>query len=189
MFADAFTFRAVPTTSSLLAPSPPAGGGLFASTPSSGSNETSPSDHAILFANYGYNDSEIRDTDEDGNPQAFAGNRFAFSPRHTFSIGAELAAPIAEGWSARLTPIFSWQSAVFFDDENRPANSQDAYGVLNANFEIGPDNGRWAVTAGVENALNKTYAIDGGSLSNAFGIPALYVGPPRLWRVGVEVEL
>ena len=148
-----------------------------------------PTEDLRLFGNYAYSRARFDDRDKTGRPQAFAGNAFRFSPDHSFALGADWAGEIGQRWAFRVTPIYSWQSEIFFDDRNLANFGQDDYGLLNINVEVGPGNARWKITAAVENALDESYAIEGGALSSSFNIPALYIGPPRLWRVGFKLEL
>jgi len=141
-----------------------------------------------LFGNYAYIRARFDDRDQAGRPQVFGDNTFRFSPDHTFAVGAKWRGRLPGSWTFRATPIYSWQSEIFFDERNLPNFGQEAYGLLNINFVIGPDGAAWKITAAVENVLDETYAIMGGALSTAFGIPALYTGPPRLWRAGVEIN-
>lgn len=141
-----------------------------------------------LFGNYAYIRARFDDRDQSGRPQVFGGNTFGFSPDHTFAVGADWRGPLPGSWTFRATPIYSWQSEIFFDERNLPSFGQDAYGLLNISFAFGPADANWKITAAVENALDETYTIMGGALSIAFGIPALYLGPPRLWKAGFELE-
>lgn len=145
-------------------------------------------DSLTLFGNYAFVRARFDDRDQSGRLQAFADNAFRFSPDHSFAVGADWGTAFSGGWTFSVTPIYSWQSEIFFDERNLPGFGQDAYGILNLNFTAGPLDAAWKITVAVENVLDETYAIMGGALSSSFQIPALYLGPPRLWKAGLELE-
>jgi iron complex outermembrane recepter protein len=126
------------------------------------------------------------DTDSEGRAQVFAGNSFRLSPDTTGSIA--LIGTLDGPWgSLTVTPSYTWQSEVFFDNDNRADKSQDAYGLLNLTARYGLP----APVAGLDlalelagtNLLDEDYIIDAGNTGDVFGIPTFIAGPPRLWRV------
>ncbi|MEO1310343.1 MAG: TonB-dependent receptor [Pseudomonadota bacterium] len=157
-----------------------------------------PSDFAQIFATYAYNNSRFDDTDDDGNPQEFADNRFRLSPDHSFSIGAILSYPLPTG-SLEFTPTYVWQSEIFFDNDNdndladgdTSANAderQEAYGLLDLRLAYEDADGRYSVFAFANNVLDEEYIIDAGNTGDAFGIPTFIAGEPRIYGGGVRVR-
>jgi outer membrane receptor protein involved in Fe transport len=131
------------------------------------------------------------DTDSGGRPQVFAGNSFRLSPDQTGSLA--LIADFGGPWgSLTVTPSYTWQSEVFFDNDNRPDKSQDGYGLvgLSARYGLpGPVAGMdLAVELSGTNLLDEDYIIDAGNTGDVFGIPTFIAGPPRLWRVQLMAE-
>ncbi|MEO0697188.1 MAG: TonB-dependent receptor, partial [Pseudomonadota bacterium] len=141
---------------------------------------------AMLFANYAYNGVEFDDEDGDGNRQVRAGNRFRLSPEHAFTVGGVLSAETPVG-SVRLTPLYSYKSKTFFDDDNDTTDAiqdefQDGYGVVDLRFVMEPNFMEGlAIELFVENLANKEFIIDAGNTGDAFGIPTFIAGPPRLY--------
>jgi outer membrane receptor protein involved in Fe transport len=66
-----------------------------------------------FFANYAYIDAIFDDTDEDGNPQELAGNRFRLTPEHSFSLGADVNVPLSSRAEVFFRPTYSFKSKVF----------------------------------------------------------------------------
>ena len=156
------------------------------------------------MATYGYNRGRFDDIGSNGEPQEFGGNRFRLSPDHTVSVGAnyEFSTPIGDAF---IAPNYSYQSRVFFEDENQeafnivtadtgallasvPAFAQDGYGVVNLRAGLHINNGAVSINAYVQNLLNQDYVIDAGNLGGDFGIPTFIAGPPRFFGGSVAVQ-
>ncbi|MCP2678047.1 TonB-dependent receptor [Maricaulaceae bacterium NA33B04] len=145
-----------------------------------------------LFASYGYNFSEFDDTDENGNPQEFAGNTFRLSPDHAVSVGllTEFDLPIGR---LSIIPTWTWQSEVFFDNDNDLTDAvqdetQTDYGIVDLRVRLDAADDRFYMVAFVENLLDEEFIIDAGNTGDAFGIPTFIAGSPRMvgLRVGTE---
>jgi outer membrane receptor protein involved in Fe transport len=146
------------------------------------------------FVTYGFNEARFDDTDDAGRPQQFAGNQFRLSPDHTAAVGARFTFDWAGVGAFSVAPSYSWQSKVFFNDDNdRPtldfvdaiAESQDAYGLLNLRVRLEDAENRWALEAYAENLLDEEYIIDAGNTGGAFGIPTLIAGTPRFYGLRI----
>ncbi len=135
-----------------------------------------------LFGSYGYNHSRF-----DGG--ARDGNRFRLSPDHMASIGATWRLPVETG-TIEVQPTYTWQSKVFFDDDNdRPElqtgnfvadtvqdEYQDGYGLLNLRVRYAPSSGNWGVEAFGDNILDEEYIKDAGNTGDALGLPTFIAG-------------
>jgi outer membrane receptor protein involved in Fe transport len=142
-----------------------------------------------VFANYGYIHAEFDDTDSNGNRQVLAGNTFRLTPEHSFAVGAQYVRPLGDsGVELFVTPTFSWKSRVYFEETNLPAISQGAYGTANLRTGFRTDDGRWTVTAYVQNLFDREYLIDAGNTGGAFGVPTFIAGTPRFYGVEVAVK-
>ena len=149
-----------------------------------------------LFGTYGYNHARF----ESG---AREGNSFRLSPDHSFSVGASVRLSMLGG-ELDVRPTYSWQSKVFFDDNNDRAifqtaasqfvadtiqdEYQDAYGLLNLRMAFTPASGPWKIEAFVENALDEEYITDAGNTGDALGLPSYIAGPPRMYGLAVSVR-
>ncbi|WP_395671006.1 TonB-dependent receptor [Phenylobacterium sp.] len=144
-----------------------------------------------LFATYAYNHSRF----EAGVRE---GNRFRLSPDHTLSLGAAWRTPVAGG-TLEVRPTLSWQSKVFFDDDNdrpdlqmRPRalvddlvedELQDAYSLVNLRVDWTAPDGRWSIGAFATNLLDERYIKDAGNTGDAIGMPTFIAGEPRFFGV------
>ncbi|WP_091740869.1 TonB-dependent receptor [Phenylobacterium immobile] len=148
-------------------------------------------DHLTVNATYAYNHSRF------GNG-LFEDNRFRLSPDHTASLGADWRIPV-RGGEFSVRPLYTWQSKVFFDDDNDiaalqrdnlvPDAAQDelqaSYGLANLRVGYTAHDATWSVEAFVTNLFDKTYLKDAGNTGDTFGIPTFIAGEPRFWGLSV----
>lgn len=141
------------------------------------------SGHVSLFGAYGYTDAQFDATDDQGRPQAFAGNTFRLTARHGLSLGGSFTLPTEEG-TVFLTPVFFYKSRHYFEDDNRASGGtlvQPGYGVVNARLGYRTRSGQWELALFGDNLFDKHYLIDAGNTGGTFGIPTYIAGQPRLW--------
>lgn len=148
-----------------------------------------------LFATYAYNHSRF----ENG---IYDGNQFRLSPDNAASIGATWRLPVSGGEIA-VQPTYTWQSKVFFSDDNDiPAlqsrnivpdriqdEYQDAYGLLNLRVRYTPDSGGWGVEAFGENVLDEEYIKDAGNTGDGLGMPTFIAGRPASYGLVFKLKL
>lgn len=148
-----------------------------------------------LFATYAYNHSRF----ENG---IYDGNQFRLSPDHAASIGATWRLPVAGG-EVVVQPTYTWQSKVFFSDDNDiPAlqtrnivpdliqdEYQDSYGLLNLRVRYAPDDAAWGVEAFGENILDEEYIKDAGNTGDALGMPTFIAGRPASYGLVFKLKL
>lgn len=151
---------------------------------------------ATMFASYGYNKARLRSG-------LFAGNRFRNSPDHKFAVGGNFSAPMLGGVLS-FAPLYSWQSAMFFNDDNdrsdlqtrSPAAFSDsqvdelqkAFGILSARLTYTPDSRPWSVTVAADNLADTRFVGDAGNGGDNFGIPTFVAGTRRLLTVELNVK-
>ena len=140
--------------------------------------------YLTIFGNYAWIDATFDDEDDDGNPQQFAGNRFRLTPENAYAIGFDIKSDLSDSATLFITPSYSWKSDVFFEDDNDPLLTQDAYGLLNlkAGVKLGADES-WEISFYANNLLDEEYIIDAGNTGNTFGIPTFIAGAPRFYGV------
>lgn len=149
-----------------------------------------------IFGSYAYNHARF-------TGGAYDGNRFRNSPDNKFAFGvnAEVATRLGK---IVVAPVYSWQSKVFFSDDNDRADLQvrsraafsdkvvdeyqDAFGLLNLRVELTPASGPWSFAILGENLLDKKYIVDGGNTGDAFGMPTFILGARRALRVEVSAR-
>lgn len=146
-----------------------------------------------LQGTYAFNEARLRTGARDGN-------RFRLSPDHSASLALDVRGP-APGGGFFIRPTLTWQSSVFFDDDNDRADlqvrsplqfsdfvvdeRQSAYGLVN--LRIGYEHESGVTVLGfINNAADKKYLIDAGNTGDIFGIPTFIRGAPR--TVGVEIS-
>lgn len=156
-----------------------------------------PTRDMTLFANYTWNHSRF----EAGIRE---GNRFRLSPDHAVSAGAILGVPLGERiGKLTFTPSVTWQSRVFFDDDNdRPDLQQPPRALVADNVQDEFQNGYalvnarvgWETPMGfqleafVENAFDRNYINDAGNTGDGLGMPTFIAGNPRFYGVAATVR-
>ena len=151
-----------------------------------------PTQNLRLFANYAFNHGRFRSG-------VFNGNRFRLSPDHTFSAGMTLAADVPGG-RLDFTPAVTYQSKVFFDNDNdRPDlqtiargkivadtvqdEFQNGFALVSARVGYNFSGSRFRIEAFVENLLDKDYIKDAGNTGDSIGMATFIPGEPRTYGV------
>jgi len=150
-----------------------------------------PSRDLRLFANYAYNHARFKSGVLDGN-------HFRLAPEHTFSAGLTWAHDVGPG-RIDITPAVTYQSKVFFDDNNDipalqqpPATLlpdliqdefQEGYALFSARLGYGLQGGKYRAEVFVENAFDKKYIKDAGNSGDALGLPTFIAGEPRTYGI------
>ena len=151
-------------------------------------------DNLDLFATYAYNHNRFQTGIRDGN-------HFRLSPDHSASVGADFRTDLMGG-ELSIRPTFTWQSKIYFDDDNDlPAlqqppralvadNIQDevqkSYGLANLRVEYRPAGSDWKVGAFVTNIFDEEYIKDAGNTGDALGMPTFIAGQPRFFGLTVS---
>jgi iron complex outermembrane receptor protein len=151
-------------------------------------------DHSLalrLFANYAFNHARFKSGVLDGN-------RFRLAPEHTISAGLTWSGDVGPG-RLDFTPAVTYQSKVFFDDNNdRPElqqppatllpdfiqdEFQDGYALVSASLGYGLAGGKYRAELFVENLFDKEYIKDAGNSGDALGLPTFIAGEPRTYGI------
>jgi outer membrane receptor protein involved in Fe transport len=103
------------------------------------------------FATYSFLEARIADTDDAGNRQLFAGNRFRLAPKHQASLGATLEQGLGTLGRLSVTPTASYRSHVFFEERNDAIAGlpieQDGYTLVNLRVALATRDARWELAA------------------------------------------
>jgi iron complex outermembrane receptor protein len=151
-----------------------------------------PSQNLRLFANYAFNHGRFRSG-------VFNGNRFRLSPDHSFSAGLTASADVPGG-RVDFTPAVTYQSKVFFDNDNdRPDlqtvargkivadtvqdEFQDGFALVSARLGYNFSGSRFRIEGFVENLFNKGYIKDAGNTGDSIGMATFIPGEPRTYGV------
>ena len=81
---------------------------------------------------------------------------------------------------------FTYQDDTYFDIQNHPVSSQDAYDVWNARVSYISSEENWSLTAFVNNLSDEEYRAYSFDVTNLFGFNQVAYGRPR-WA-GVTVN-
>ena len=150
-----------------------------------------PSRSLRMFANYAYNHARFKSGLLDGN-------RFRLAPEHTISAGFTWSGDVGPG-RLDFTPAVTYQSKVFFDDNNDisalqlPPRTlvadlvqdefQDGYALVSARLGYGLAGGKYRAELFVENLFDEEYIKDAGNTGDALGLPTFIAGEPRTYGV------
>jgi outer membrane receptor protein involved in Fe transport len=149
-------------------------------------------DWADFFGTYAYNRARF------GGTSMYRGNQFRLNPDHKLSLGLALHEELWGG-NVTLLPTYTFQSKIFFDDDNDiPAlqtshllpdlvqdEFQKAYGLLNLRLTYAMDD--WSFSVFATNVLDKKFIKDAGNTGDNLGIPTFIAGEPRF--VGISLSL
>ncbi|MFC5344429.1 TonB-dependent receptor [Brevundimonas staleyi] len=147
-----------------------------------------------VFATYGFNRARFTTGARDGN-------RFRLSPDHRVSVGALARFPVAAG-ALEVQPTYSWQSKVFFDDNNDRSDLQrtafvpdtlvdefqNSYGLLNLRIRYVPTDANWSVEAFGDNLTDETFIKDAGNTGDSLGLPTFIAGQPRTYGAMLTIR-
>lgn len=149
-----------------------------------------------LFTTYGFNRARFQSGARDGN-------RFRLSPDHKLAVGGTFSREFGRVGVFSLTPSYTYQSRVFFDDDNDRSDLQqgraspafndfvvdefeEGYGLVNLRGAWESPDGRFRLGLFANNLADKEFIIDAGNTGDGFGIPTFIRGPRR--TVGVELS-
>jgi len=109
----------------------------------------------VLFASYGYTDSEIRKNSV--NPAA-VGNRSPYVPRSTINLGVQYTAEFGDALDAVLRVDYRRLGEQYWDTLNSTA--RPALNLLDARVIMQSTNGLWSLTFWGRNLTDKIYNTD-----------------------------
>lgn len=153
-----------------------------------------PSEALTVFATYAHTHGRFTEGARDGN-------HFRLSPDNAASAGFLLKQPVGPV-KIDFTPSVTWQSGVFFDDDNdRPSlqtsnlipdmvqdEFQKGYALVDARLGIESANGIWRLEGFVTNLFDRKYIKDAGNTGDALGLPTFIGGEPRFYGVSLTVR-
>lgn len=149
-----------------------------------------------LFGSYGFNHARFKSNTYDGN-------FFRNSPDHKFAIGADLSADI-KGGKVSFSPLYSWQSKMFFDDNNDRTDLQKrtpvaysdkvqdefqgAFGLLSARLSFASADDQWTLSFIGDNLTDRKFIVDAGNVGDNFGISTFISGTRRNYRAEFSIR-
>jgi iron complex outermembrane recepter protein len=131
-----------------------------------------------IFGNAGYVNAKIN---QDAANGVFAGQRFRLQPDWQSSLGLTARYNIGENFAASLTPSWTYRGQHFFELPNTAGIEQAAYSLINVRGSVETADGKYGLTAYVNNLTDKEYVIDAGNTGGSFRVPTFIRGEPRLF--------
>lgn len=140
-----------------------------------------------VFANYGFTDAGFSAQDEQGNAQLYGGDSFRLTSRHVVALGGTWSVATPDAGTVFFTPIYSYRSEYFFEDDNSMSGGalrQGGHGLLNLRLGYRSRDRRWEIVFHADNVFGKKYLLDAGNIGASYGIPTNVPAAPRM--VGVS---
>ena len=130
----------------------------------------------------------------------YKGNQFRLNPDLKISAGVSLSHAMLGGTFSFL-PTYTWQSKIYFDDNNDISSEQNnflpdtkrdelqtQYGLVNLRLTYQPESAPWSVAAFVTNVLEQKFIKDAGNSGDGLGIPTFIAGEPRFFGASVSFK-
>jgi iron complex outermembrane recepter protein len=150
---------------------------------------------ADLFVTYTYGHARF------GGDSLYKDNQLRLTPDHKLSAGLNLRQSFLYG-TFTLSPTYTWQSKIYFDDDNDIASEQTShlvadtvrdeyqgdYGLAGLRLNYQPEGMPWNVGFFVTNLFNRKYLKDAGNIGDYFGVPTFIKGEPRFVGMNLSVK-
>lgn len=136
-----------------------------------------------MFGSYSWLNAVFDSTDTEGRDFVYAGNSFAFLPRHSFTSGVSINLELRPSLSLFANTWYSWRSHFWFSEANTPGTEQSAYGILNAATGLKLTKPAITFTVHGSNLLDENYILSAGHWGGQFGLPTFVNGSPLMLGV------
>jgi outer membrane receptor protein involved in Fe transport len=140
-------------------------------------------DYLDVFGNYAYIHARF---DNNSANSIFAGNRFRLTPDHSFALGLSIKAKITRNIGVIFTPVYSYKDKIWFEDDNNPKLTQDAYGLLNMNLTFRVQKPTLNISFFCNNLTGEKYIISAGNTGTMFGVPTFVPGIPATFGMNIK---
>lgn len=150
--------------------------------------EALPTPELFLFGSVGYTNTD------DLEPQAGYilpqnTTTLPLASEWTVGVGGTYTMAVSDRIEGTFGLDYAYRSKYFPQFNNSPRAEQDGYGLLNARFELRPDDADWSVTLWGKNLTDEVYRTFGQD-SAVSGIPTVvgFFGPTRMFGVTLGFE-
>lgn len=143
-----------------------------------------PVDPLQISAQVGYLDTEYGAggfTGSDGVADAPA-----FAPEWTGRLGAVWTVDLAGGHSLAFGADVNYRDDMWLSVENVDPLREDSYWLTNGFVTWNHGGGHWQVMAGIKNATDEVYKVEGQEFRSVGNIMTAYYGDPRTWNVSLN---
>jgi len=110
----------------------------------------------------------------------------AFSPKWTARFAGTYTFDLSGGSQFALTGAASYRDSMWLSVENVLPLTESDYWVLDGFLAWISADGKWTVSAGVKNATDEVYKVDGQEFRNIGNIQTAYYGNPRTYTFTVD---
>jgi outer membrane receptor protein involved in Fe transport len=108
---------------------------------------------------------------------AFADNQFRLSPDWSGTLSLHKQQQMQDYGTAEFSVSTSFQSNMYFDDDNK--FRQGGYALTKLHSRFTSHSEKWSVGLTVFNLFDKEYVLDAGNTGELFGLPTYVPGKPR----------
>jgi iron complex outermembrane recepter protein len=127
------------------------------------------------------------------NPLAAArlpeGNRLMRAPKLQATAYMQIDHDIADLGKLEWFVSAKYQSQIFFDPFNLPAQAQKPYTLVDGSLRWSDKSGQFSITLFGENIFNKRYLVNTEGLGGAYGFPGTQRGEPRRFGVRFSADI
>lgn len=143
-----------------------------------------PIDPLQLTAQVGWLDSEYGGEGFSGSDGV--ADEPAFSPEWTARFGAIWTIDLASGSAIRIGADANYRDAMFLSVENVAPLTEGDYWLTNGFVSWTTADEHWTVTAGIKNAGDEVYKVEGQEFRSVGNIQTAYYGDPRTWTLSLD---
>ncbi|MBP7334996.1 TonB-dependent receptor [Niveispirillum sp.] len=118
--------------------------------------------------------------------QDLSGQDLSNNPRWQFSVRGQQDFDLTADAGAYVRAEYNWRDAVTYGGDLNPATRQPAFGVTNFRAGVSFAEGQYELSAFVENAFDKSYALRIYDSPGFTGSYSAFFGPSRTW--GAELR-
>ena len=110
----------------------------------------------------------------------------AFSPKWTARFAGIYNFFLSGGSTISMSASASYRDSMWLGVENLLPLSESAYWVLDGYVSWSSEGGRWNVLAGIKNAGDKVYKVEGQEFRTVGNIQTAYYGDPKTYTLSLE---
>ncbi len=139
---------------------------------------TSPVDGLDILLGAAYLDAKAKDIPLNDGSGVTRNRKMTLAPDFALNGMVRYQWPLASGHLAAQVD-FNYQTETYFDIQDHPISRQGAYSVWNTRLSYVGRDGKWSVTAYVNNVFEKKYRVYTFDVTNLFGFNQVAYGRPR----------